>query len=209
MADATGYKSAEQAQITGRDNQYVADVKPDNSGDNRLYVKSQPSFADPKKLIRERIKLGGTGTDDLAINGNSPKVFTFNALPAGQDDILISSIKFFGTDGNIKVSIGNFMGLNSALTNGILIEFETSGIVTFSETIKNTVELLGLFSSGAGENKIIPASGGDYLESKFDLTQKSLELNLKSGTADLIRVTVRDNLSSVDALYMLIDGRLA
>jgi len=202
-------QSSQAVGITDELELYKAKVAPDSSGDNRLFVKSQPSFTDPNKLIRERIRLNGTGSFNLSVNGNSPKVFLFNALPLGQPDILISSIKFFGNDGGIKVTVDNFLGQNSELNNGILIEFEKDGIVTFSEAITNTVELLGLFSSGAGDNKIIPGSGGDYIESKFDLTAKSLELNLTNGSTDLIRVTVRDNLTNVNALYMLVDGREA
>jgi len=211
MADLDRNTQASAAvSITGDDEAFKAKVAPDSSGDNRLYVKSQPSFADPQKLIRERIQeLGGTSFQ-LAVNGNSPKIFEFTANPLVTDpNILISSIKLYGSDGGIKVTEDNFLGMNSELDNGLLIEFIKDGIITFSENIINTLDFLGLFSSGASDNKIIGASGGDYIESKFDLTAKSLELELSAGTTDKIRVTVRDNISSVDALYLLIDGREA
>tara|TARA_R110000868_G_C10972548_1_gene770423 strand:- start:16237 stop:16875 length:639 start_codon:yes stop_codon:yes gene_type:complete len=212
MGDVNRNQQATHAtKLTDETEEFVAKVAPDSSGDNRLFVKSQQSFVDPNRLIRERIKRVSNDSIGLNVNGSgTPIPFEFKANPLVTDkDILISSIKLFGTDGNIKVSVTNFMGLNSELTNGLLIEFITDGATTFSRTIKDTVEFLGLFSSGASDNNIIAGSGGDYIESKFDLTAKSLELNLKAGTTDLIRVTVQDNLNAVDALYMLIDGREA
>lgn len=163
--------------------------------------------SDPDRLIRERIEeVGSPGQIELNVNGNSPKVFEFSANPDGGPDKIIDSLKFFGNDGNIKTQTGNFLGLNSALSNGILIEFVREGAVIFSENITNTIELLALWSTSASDNKIINQSGGDYFESTFSLVDRNLAFVLENGEDSKVRVTIRDNLSQIDALFLLIDG---
>lgn len=164
--------------------------------------------SDPDSLIRERIgQVGNQALIDLNVNGSgTPVVFEFSANPDGGRDRIIDSLKFYGNDGNIKTQVGNFLGLNSALANCILIEFIRESVVIFSEELCNTVDLLALWSTGAGQNKIISQSGGDYFESTFSLVDKNLAFVLENGEDSKIRVTVRDNLTQIGAFYLLIDG---
>jgi hypothetical protein len=164
--------------------------------------------SDPDALIREKLKeVGNPSNDDMAVNGQGvPVVFELASNPDGDSDIIIDSLKFYGTDTNIKVSDGNFLGQNSELTNGIVLELIRDGVAIFTEVIVNTPDMLGLFSSSASDNKIINQSGGDYFESTFSLIDKNLAFVLRNGESDAVRVTIRDNLTSLDTLHLLVDG---
>jgi hypothetical protein len=164
--------------------------------------------SDPQALVRERLKeVGNPTNEDMAINGlGSPVVFELASNPDGFPSIVIDSLKFYGVDTNIKVQDGNFLGINSELANGIIVELIRDGVPIFSEVIKNTPDMLGLFSSSASDNKVINQSGGDYFESTFSLVDRNLAFVLRDGENDAVRVTIQDNLTSLDTLHLLIDG---
>lgn len=164
--------------------------------------------SDPQAIVRKRIQeVGNPSNNDMAVNGlGSPVVFELASNPDGGSDIIVDALKFYGTDTNIKVQDGAFLGINSALSNGIVIELIRDGVAIFSETIVNTPDILGLFSSSASDNKIISQSGGDYFESTFSLVDKNLAFVLRNGENDAVRVTIQDNLTSLDTLHLLVDG---
>jgi len=147
-------------------------------------------------------------TDNLAINpGGTPDIFTISANPAGGDDIFITVLKLYGDDGNIKVGEDNFLGLNAPLTNGIKIELTVDGD-TFEllPPLKTTNDFLARFATTASDNKIINQSGGDFIQSVYDFSGQNLVLKLTNGTTDKIEVTVQDNLSQVNNLFLLAEG---
>jgi hypothetical protein len=164
--------------------------------------------ADPDAIIRERLKeVGNPSNDDMAINGQGvPVVFELASNPNGGTDIIVDSLKFYGTDTNIKVQDGAFLGINSPLSNGIVVELIRDGAPIFSKTIVNTPDMLGLFSTSASDNKVINQSGGDYFESTFSLIDKNLAFVLRNGENDAVRVTIQDNLTSLDTMHLLVDG---
>jgi hypothetical protein len=164
--------------------------------------------SDPQAIVREKLKeVGNPSNDDMAVNGlGSPAVFELASNPDGGADIIVDSLKFYGTDTNIKVQDGAFLGINSALSNGIIIELIRDGSPIFTEVLSNTPDMLGLFSSSASDNKVINQSGGDYFESTFSLVDKNLAFVLRNGETDAVRVTIQDNLTSLDTLHLLVDG---
>lgn len=184
--------------ITNKDEDLIVDVV-DVRGVNRLTTQTVLKLSSPISFIR-------TLLGNLAVNGaGTPQVFQLAANTLGNPDILVNAIKFYGGDGNIKVQQGNFLGNNSALTNGILVEFIKNNVPVFSQVIKNTPELLAFSSASAG-NKIIAQSGGDYIESSFVLGDIGLVFTLTAGANDFVRVTISDNLSGIDFLYALVDA---
>ena len=147
------------------------------------------------------------GITDLTVNGLiTPLTFLIEANPAGGDVIFINQLKLHGIDTNIKVSNSKFMGLNSALINGITIIVYQDGIMSTLPTIKSTRDLLARFGTTASDNKIIGQSGGDFIESVFDLDKKNVAIVLHPGTADRIEVTISDNLSQIDSLILTAEG---
>lgn len=170
-----------------------------------VFIRSQ----DPEKLIREYLLSVTTPAngDELAVNGvGTPQVYEKVANPDGEADVIIDSIKFICSDGNMKVQSGTFLGNNQALTSPILVELIRDGLAIFTLEIYNTPDLLGGFSTSASDNKIINQAGGDYLESTFSLIESNLAFVLRNGKNDAVRVTVQDNLSAIDSIRVQING---
>jgi hypothetical protein len=157
------------------------------------------------QILKEYL-VNGALSDEMAATADS---FKIGSNPTGGSDKLVESLKFIISDNNIKVQTGNFLGANSALTNGILVRFVKDGIVTHVEPIiKSTLDILGQWSSNASDNKIINQSGGDYLESNFHLADLNLQFNIEAGKNDYIEVLTQDNLSSRGSIKMLAGGFL-
>lgn len=162
---------------------------------------------DPEALIRTRIEEVGNSNMNMSVDGSiTPVIFEYNANPNNGPDLVIDSLKFFGSDTNIKVNSAYFLGKSGVVANGIKIELIRDGIAILTDTLYNTIDLLAVWSTSASDNKIIGQSGGDYFESTFSLADKNLALVLRNGEADLIRVTIQDDLSSIDTMYLLIGG---
>ena len=132
----------------------------------------------------------------------------FSVFPnaAGGTKKIVEQVKLFGNDTNIKVQNTKFLGLNSALTNGLLFEILKAGVVVFSINMQSTTEVLARFATSASDNKIISQSGGDYIQSVFDLIKRNIVVELEPGSLDEVRITVRDNLSGVDNLVLTVEG---
>jgi hypothetical protein len=166
---------------------------------------------DVDQILKEYLsEVGNPSNIDMAVNGGGvPVEFRISSNQTGGADKFVEALKFIVTDGNIKVNNGNFLGLNSALTNGILVEFYKDGILTYAEPlIKNTNDILGQWSSTTADNQIIGQSGGDYLESNYNLISENIQFTLEAGKDDYIRVLIQDALQSIDTMKMLAKGFL-
>lgn len=143
---------------------------------------------------------------DLNVNGSlaNPVVFTFpmDAL----DDLFISEIKFFGRDNGIKFS--NFLGQNQALTNGILIEIKTDNNVVALPPIRTTDDFDDVFSFGGSNFDVYFASGADKFSARFLASAFPLRRSGTFGTGndDYIRISIRDNLSSIGYFQSIVSG---
>lgn len=158
------------------------------------------------QLLKEYLTDSG-GSNEMTING--PVSFKIESGVSGEPDKLIESLKFIATDTNIKVGVSNFLGSNNALSNGIQINFYKDGVLTYMEPlVKTTNDMLGQWSTDAGDNKVIGQSGGDYLESTFNLVDANLQFLLEAGKNDYIEVLIQDNLSSRTSIKMLAGGFL-
>lgn len=145
------------------------------------------------------------GVVDLNVNGSgTPQVFTFPM--DSLDDIFITEIKFFGRDNGIQFS--NFLGINGALTNGILVEIKTDNKLIQLPPIKTTDDFDDVFSFGGSNFDVYFASGADkftarFLSSAFPLRRAG---TFGVGSDDYIRITIRDNLSTVTYLQAVVAG---
>ncbi len=166
------------------------------------------SAEDVQELLEEFAIDGGTSA--MNVDGSvTPIEFTIDANAAGGKVKVLESFKFYGSDGNIKVGGSNFLGLNSPLTNGILVEITKDGnTTTFKDNIKTTSDFLARLSSSPEKTQIIPSSGVDFVQAVFDLVSRNVQLKLEPGTTDQVKVTIRDNLASVSELYFVVDGFL-
>ena len=202
MADIIGSQRVDFVKITGEDEVYIADVIAED-GVNKLWVKATSAPQIIGNLYEEYVKNGASNS--LNVNGTTPQTFIINALPG--EDIIVTSMAFAGVDVGIKLT--NFLGLNNALTNGLLIEVKSEDTVFQFQPIKTTYEFDIHFAVGAGGGfDIIGASSGDYMSAKFG--PASPFIIKRQGTYasdDYIKVIVRDNISQVDLLKMIVFGQ--
>lgn len=203
MADISGSNRADFIKITGGDEIHTADVISED-GIKKLWVKATSAPQIIGNLYEEYVKNGTSNS--LNVNGSvTPVEFIINALPS--EDIVVTSMAFAGVDVGIKLT--NFLGLNNALTNGLLIEVKSEDTTFQFQPIKTTYEFDMHFAVGAGGGfDIIGASSGDYMSAKFG--PASPFVIKRQGTYltnDYIKVIVRDNISQVDLLKMIVFGQ--
>lgn len=143
---------------------------------------------------------------NLNVNGSlaNPVVFTFpmDAL----DDFFINEIKFFGRDNGIQFS--NFLGRNGALTNGILVEIKTNNSIVTLPPIKTTDDFDDVFAFGGSNFDVYFASGDDKFSARFLASAFPLRRSgtFGAGNDDYIRISVRDNLTSINYLQAIVEG---
>lgn len=122
-------------------------------------------------------------------------------------DIFVSEVRFYGNTSGIK--FGQFLNLNAPLTNGILVEIRSDNILTMLDPIKTTDDFKDHFALGGVNFQFFDAAGLDtflaswVLPAQFPLRKSG---TFGVGNDDYIKVTVRDNLTSVSSLECLIYG---
>jgi len=205
MADLDFLQRSNPVQIVGSDENFAADVIRER-GQNKILVKSSSV---PQILGNLSFDYATRQTDnsiELAINGSvTPQDFFVNSKPF---DLIVSSMVFECFAGNVRTD--RFLDQNSELTNGILITVKSEDNEFSFNPIKRTGEFDSLFAVGDfSDFKIIAASSGSYVSAKFGLS--SPFILRASGTYaidDFIRVTIRDNLSSISRIRFLSVGAL-
>lgn len=137
--------------------------------------------------------------------GGTPAVFTFPMDPI--NDIFVSEIRFFGLDSGIQFT--NFLGRNSALTNGIYLEIKSDNNVITLPLLKTTEDFADKFAFGGGDNfQLYIQSGADkflasFLTAPFPLRRSG---TFGVGNDDYIKIFIQDNLSQVTQLESAVVG---
>lgn len=122
-------------------------------------------------------------------------------------DLIVSSLLFEAFDGGIKID--KFLGENSSLTNGILIEVKSQNEIFQFLSIKDTQEFDSHFAFGQGRSySLIFASGNDSMVARFGLENPFIikKFGTYPNNEDYIKISVRDNLSSVSKLQFIAEG---
>jgi len=134
------------------------------------------------------------GSHDLRVDGSTtPVVFTYDA--DATYDISVQEIKFTLVSNSIPFGSGYFGSTSGPLTNGVLVEVITNG---------TTVELYNLQQNESFVNFSSPGGFEWVVSSKDMMTSNYLVgggVKLFAGTADKVRVTVRDNISSCGVYF--------
>ena len=145
------------------------------------------------------------GSEDMNVNGSGQPI-DFTVPADATRDIIIESLAFESFASNIRID--KFLSLNQPLSNGILVEVKSEDTCFQFLTIKNTNEFDSHFAYGPGRSfRLTIASGNDALVSRFG--PASPFVLKKQGTYaqdDYIKVTVSDNLSSINKLAFLAFG---
>lgn len=176
-----------------------AEVKNEGGAD-RLQVSATTTVGSISDLFLDYAR-DGSSNFLLNVDGSvTPKVFEINA-GVGKD-LLLQELKLAGNDNGIK--FGQFMGINSDLTNGILIEIKSEDTIFTWPLIKNTDDIKHLFSFRRGQWELdVQAGRDDVVASTLFDPAIVLKAQGTYGTDDYVRVTIQDNLSSVLQLELI------
>lgn len=143
--------------------------------------------------IRNAFVLSG-GSDDLRVDGNgTPVVFSY-AADAGQD-ISLQEIKFVMASNSITFGSNAFGATAGPLTNGLLVEIISGGTPGTIYNLKQNESFVNFASPGGFEWVI---SSKDMMSATYLIGGG---LKLVHGTGDMVRVTVRDNITACGVYF--------
>ncbi len=175
------------------------------NGVKKLQVKAT-SVPQPLGNLVFKHALNG-GSNQMAVDGSGAAV-DFIVSPDASYDTVIESLAFESFANGIKID--KFLSLNSDLTNGLLIEVKSEDSIFQFLPITNTQEFDSHFSYGPGRSfSLVFASGNDSMVARFG--PKSSFLLKKQGTYpsdDYIKISIRDDISSINSLQFITFGAL-
>lgn len=147
-------------------------------------------------------------SEDMTVNGSAtPVEFFINAHPTKRK--VVQLITFSGVTTGVKY--GQFLGLNSKLTNGIVVDYKTQDeTASFDEVINSTDDFEDDWALVPSDFRLTIASGGDHFNSTKDLRNNVIVLEPQGSfsTDDFIRITINDNLSSISEMNARAKGFL-
>ena len=151
-------------------------------------------------LFQNAFEVGNPTNDNMNQNGSLGSPVEFRIDPDPTVDLIINSFAFSAFDGGMKID--KFLGQNSALTNGLLVEIKSDDSMFQFEPIQTTQDFDALFSWGSGRSfELIFASGNDSMVSRFGpSTPFLLRSQGTFGTDDYIKIFIQDNLSNIAQL---------
>lgn len=140
----------------------------------------------------------------MNVNGTvgSPVIFTQSPSVAGEVWVIKSLACFLFDNG---ITAQNTFGVIAALTNGLLIEVQSNGVLYTLPTIKDNVDLMHFFSN----MPLVNASGTGWLNQidyYFGRLFFETGITLKQTSGDFIRCKVQDNITAIDMLRMSVQG---
>lgn len=146
---------------------------------------------DLSSWVRDYCKNGGSG--NLRVNGSvTPVEFAFEADPSA--DIALHELALMLSTDNFQVR-GDKFADEAALTNGILVQVVVGGVTSTLATLKISEHLAELASPGGFQ---VVSLAKDLVVSALRFGGKVV---LQAGTADKVKVTVRDNLTAASYRY--------
>lgn len=136
-----------------------------------------------------------SGSPDMRVNGSvTPQVFSIGTNATKSK--FITELRFYGGANSLKFE--QFLGINSTLTNGVKIEWQSNGEMATMPLIKATEDFKNKFAFGSGSNfRIDIQAGADQFLAVF-IPETPIVLK-KTGSFtidDYIKITIQDNLSS-------------
>ena len=134
-----------------------------------------------------RTPLRRSGSSDMVVNGGGTAA-VFNMGADSARTLVVTDISLVASAGTVNMTGARFLSLGGALPNGLLVEVVSSGTATTLATIRISEDFLYAFN---GTPVAGLAGAQDYVVAKhFCLT------TLVAASSDLVRVTVRDNLTA-------------
>lgn len=144
------------------------------------------------------------GSNALNVSGTLGTPVIFSIGTDATMDKVVNDLRFHGRGNGIK--FGQFLNINTKLTNGILIEIKSDNKVVTFGPYKSTDDLKSRWGSLQGFDLAVQA-GGDHFHAAFKLdTPFVLRKTGTFATNDYIKVYIRDNITTVAELFFTIDG---
>ena len=147
--------------------------------------------ADETTYFTDYVKNGGS--PDLNVNGATTPV-EFSMGPSGSDTWYLTEIVIMIQDGG-NLDATDYGAIASGLTNGLLIEHSLVGTDYQIANLKINVDLAVTFSNQALEG----TSQGFLNDSNLFIGAFKVEpeITLNASNSDVLKVTVRDNLTAL------------
>ena len=179
-----------------------------SDGTDQLEINSDGSInnknfeAPIENIVYQGAALKSGSTENMNVNGSvTPVNFDFN-VPSGQT-IYLEGIYFLIQDPGTS-DPNDFGSIATGLTNGLSINITAIGTSYELFNIKNNTHSTMLFSDNG---KTVDHGGSGWLNSNdsfFGGCRFNKPIRMTQSTSDLVRVIVRDDLSSIDFCSMMI-----
>jgi hypothetical protein len=200
VLDGSVYRLQADAKVAkGASDLVHLDVIDTTTGKGRLETTLLTPTGDPVSFpsVSESIKndfvKNGTSTSLLVDGSTTPVVFEYLSDPT--NDISLQEIKFTIASNSITFGTDYFGGTSGPLSNGLLLEaVVASGTIVLYNFLQN--ESFVNFASPGGFLWVV--SSKDMMTSAYQIGGG---LVLRAGSADKVRVTVRDDLSSAGVYF--------
>lgn len=143
---------------------------------------------------------GGTGSEDLLVNGSlgTPEIFSISAQL--ETDIFVQTLIFRAQGNGIKLN--TFFAKNTALTNGVVVEIKSDDVVTNFLPLRTTSDFKNRWAALSGTAAtwdLAVESGRDEAVAILNFTNPFVikaQGTHGAGNDDYIQVKIQDNLTS-------------
>lgn len=157
------------------------------TSEKRLQVENAPTQA----VYATLSFLNGTSSN-LAVNGSGAPVI-FTAQPQPTQVVFLESIQMLLADDG-AFNINGFGGVPS-LTNGVLIEYQSKGVLYNLKTLLNNADIFSFFSFNPIFVDKTSLGGSDsFYAGDWEIQHRIV---IDPAFNDFVRITVRDNLSGL------------
>lgn len=166
----------------------------DDSGTKRLAVDALFTARMSERVVYMADSLRDGSAANLNVDGSgTPAVYSLE--PGAGEIHYVSEIAFYISDpgANDELEFGN---LNAELTNGLLIEQEINGTDYQLANIKNNIDITLIFNQAPSSTP--PGQSATY----SGVVELDIPIELKGDDSDKLKVTVRDDLTAVKALFV-------
>lgn len=188
--------------ITGGDEAYKADVQLGEDSVKRLVVDARLV---PRPITGLFIAQFEDSGGSIALNANGSNTPITFEIPTTNFDRAINKISIYGRDAGIK--FGQFLAINQALQNGLVIEIKSDDNIFTSLPIVQTDDFRNLFCISPSDFTIDVFSNEDVFNATFVSPEPIIiRGNTQFTTPDYVRIIVRDNLNTVNYLEANVIG---
>jgi hypothetical protein len=152
--------------------------------------------SNPQLIFYDKLKTTGNAVS-LLVNGSStPVEFKLNADVSY--DLRIAEIRFVFVCDSFLID-GTSFGPITGLTNGIILDTQSNGLVGTLVNVKQNEDFLALYSPSGTTVQVNTVK--DYIIAGIYFGGAIV---LKKGTSDYIRARVRDNLTNAKMAYLTV-----